>query len=536
MAVAAVQDSFDPATGAVLGSVPVTAPADVEDAVAESAAVQPLWAQLRLEDRARYLRRAAQALIDERADLVRLIAREQGRPVVEAEMMEVLPAIETLLWLADHGSRTLGDRRVGLSRTFFLRKRVRVTHEPLGVIAVVTPASEPLAVPLGDVAIGLLAGNGVVLKPAPLACLCGERIARAVARAGLPEGLLQVVHGGSATGRALVEAPVAQVRLTGSAAAGRVAGELAARALRPSTLALSGKDAALVLADAPLDRAIAGVAWAAFANAGQAGGSVERAFVARASYDRFVAGVVARARKLRVGDPLDVRTEVGPLTSRERVERVSALVDDAVARGAVLHCGGPQAGPDADAPDGTAGPGAARGGAWFAPAVLTGVPPDAPLAREEVPGPVLTIDAVDSLDEAIRRANDVDFGLGASVWTTDRAAGARIARALDAGMVWMNDHQVAAMAPQLPWGGVKDSGLGRTRGEAALLECVADKVVTWDDPHGRPLWWHPYDGTVARAGEALALLRSVRDRDRSRAWRDGALPLARLALRALRRP
>jgi acyl-CoA reductase-like NAD-dependent aldehyde dehydrogenase len=514
---AAVQESIEPATGRPLGFVPLTAPEDVERAVAASAAVQPLWAQLRLEDRARYLRRAAQALIDERADVVGLVAREQGRPATEARLMEVLPAIETLLWVADHGARTLAEDRVALSRTFFLRKRARVTHEPLGVIAVLSPAAEPLAVPLGDVAIALLAGNGAVLKPAPLACLCGERIGRAFARAGLPEGLLQVVHGGAETGRALVAAPVAKVRLTGSAEVGREVGQAAARALKPSVLALSGKDAMLVLADAPVDRAIAGATWAAFANAGQAGGSVERAFVARERYDRFLEGVVARASALRVGDPLDPRTEIGPLASPERAAQVRELVDDAVARGATLHCGG------------------ARGDAWFAPAVLSGVPADAALACREAPGPVLAVEPVDSVDEAIARANEGDFGLGASIWTADRPAGARIARALHAGMVWMNDHQVAAMAPQLPWGGVKDSGLGRTRGEAALLASVSDKVVTWDPPTGRPLWWHPYDRTLAGAAEALTLLRSVRDRDRSRAWRDGAVPLARVALRALRR-
>ena len=498
-------------------SAAVTPPDDVARAVDDAHAVQPLWAQLRLSDRARYMRRAAQALIDERRELVELIAREQGRPVAEAELMEVLPSIETLLWLAEQGPRTLGEHRVGLSKTFFLRKRVRVTHEPQGVIAVITPAAEPFNVPLGDVAIALMAGNGVVLKPSPFAALSGERVARAFARAGLPEGLLQVVHGGAATGRVLVECPVAQVRLTGSAEVGRVVAELAARALRQATLALAGKDAMLVLADAPLDRAVAGAVWGAFANAGQAGGSVERAFVIRSRYERFLEGVVARASALRVGEPLDPRTEVGPLTSPARATRVAELVDDAVARGAVLHCGGP------------------RGEGWYAPAVLTGVPPDAELAHQEVPGPVLSVDPVDSVDEAIGRANAGEFGLGASVWTADRAAGARIARELRAGMVWMNDHQVSPMAPQLPWGGVKDSGLGRTRGEAALLECAVDKVVTWDVPHGRPLWWHPYDRTLARAGEALTLLRSVRDRDRSRAWRDGTVPLARLAMRALRR-
>ena len=513
---AATQDSIEPATGRTLGSLPVTDPADVASVVTGAAAVQPLWAQLRAVDRARYLRRAAQAVIDDMPELVQLVAREQGRPVAEAEHMEVLPAIETLLWLAEDGPGILGDDRVRLSRTFFGRKRARVTHAPIGVVAVIAPAAEPFAQPLGDVAIALMAGNGVVLKPSPFACLCGERIARVFARAGLPEGLLRVIHGGSDTGRALVESPVDQVRLTGSVDVGREVGETCARALKPATLALAGNDPMLVLEDAPVERAIAGAAWGAFANAGQAAGSIERAYVVPEVRERFLAGVVARAQRLRVGDPLDARTEIGPLTSVERAERVRALVADAVARGATLHCGGGGEGP------------------YVTPAVVSGVPGDAPLLLEEVPGPVLVVAEVEGVDEAIARANFGEFGLGASVWTDDRAKGARIGRALHAGMVWLNDHQVSAMAPQLPWGGVKESGLGRVRGAAALLECVTDKVVTWDPPSGRQLWWHPYDDTLVRAGEALAWLRSARDADRSRAWRTRALAVSRVAVRTLR--
>jgi succinate-semialdehyde dehydrogenase/glutarate-semialdehyde dehydrogenase len=512
----AVQESLEPATGQVLGSVAITPPDAVAGVVAGAAAVQPLWQQLRLTDRARYLHRAAQAVIDEFDELVRLVAREQGRPVAEAVHMELLPAIETLLWVAEHGPSILSDDRVGLSRTFHLRKRARVTHQPLGVIAVISPAADPFAQPLGDVAIALLAGNGVVLKPSPFACLCGERIGRVFARAGLPEGLLRIVHGGSATGRALVESPVDQVRLTGSIEVGREVGEACARALKPSTLALAGNDAAIVLEDASLDRAVDGIVWGAFANAGQAAGAVERVYVQEGVSERFLAGVVAAASALRVGDPLDPDTEVGPLTSPLRAARVAELLDDAVRRGATLHCGG------------------VRDGAWVAPAVLSDVPRDAPLLRDEVPGPVLAVQAVGSVDEAIARANAGEFGLGASVWTDDRAKGARIARALHAGMVWLNDHQVSAMAPQLPWGGVKDSGLGRVRGEAALRECVIDKVLTWDPPSGRQLWWFPYDSTLARAGEGLAWLRSVRDRDRSRAWRTRSVALARATERVVR--
>jgi succinate-semialdehyde dehydrogenase/glutarate-semialdehyde dehydrogenase len=505
-----------------LGSVTAMAPADVPAAVAEAAEVQQLWAQLRYADRARYLSRAAQAIIDEWDELVRIIVNEQGRPVAEAQTMELLPAVETLLWLAEHGPRVLGPERVGLSRSLQPFKRARLTFEPLGVVAVLTPGAEPFSTPLGDVAIALMAGNGVVLHPSPLAALAGERIGRAFMRAGLPEGLLQVVHGASDTARALVSAPrIAHVRFTGSSQAGRDVGEACARDLRRATIEVGGNDPMLVLTDANIPRAVAGAIWGAFANAGQSAGSLARAYVLRERHDRFLAGVVARARALRVGHPGDPQTEIGPLLAPDRVQRLVALIDEAVAAGATLHCGGPAT---------VAG----RGGAWFAPAVLTGVPHDARLLREDAPGPWLAIEAVGSEQEGIALCNAGDGGLGASVWTADGYKGARIAREIRAGMVWMNDHVVARTEPQLPWGAVHGSGVGRARGVVALRAMVEPKLVTWDPPAGRMPWWQPYDGSLVAAWRALARLRSARDTDRERGWRSGALPLARVAGRSLR--
>jgi succinate-semialdehyde dehydrogenase/glutarate-semialdehyde dehydrogenase len=513
-------ESFNPATGERLGAVAQAAPRDVAAAVEQAASVQPLWATLRTRDRARYMARAAQAVIDEFDELAALIGTEQGRPRAEAEVMELLAAVETLQWLAEHGPRILGGEKIPFSRTQHPVKRGRWTYEPLGVVGVLGPATEPFATPLGDVAVALMAGNGVVLKPSPHVPLCAERIARVFARAGLPEGLLHVVHGHTDAGAALVEAPVAQVRFTGSTRAGREVGEACARGLKRSVLTLDGKDAMLVLADADLPRAARGAAWAGFANAGQCGGSLERALCLPAAFDRFLAAIVDGAQRLRVGDPGDPETSIGPLVARDRVERVSALVDDAVARGATLHCGG------------------ARDAAHYAPAVLTGVADDARLTREEVPGPVLVVEAVDSEEHAVARANAVDLGLGASVWTADRYKGARIARELRAGMVWMNDHLVARSAPQIPWGGVGGAGIGRARGAIALRTCAEPKVVTWDPPIGRPAWWFPYDAQLVRAVRAVAGLRSARDADRERALREDALPLLRVTgrwLRAMRR-
>ncbi|HUR86433.1 MAG TPA: aldehyde dehydrogenase family protein [Solirubrobacteraceae bacterium] len=515
-ATAARVEAISPIDGSHLGTVVATDPAAVPAAVAEAAAVQRLWAQLRLSDRARYLVRAAQAVIDEWDELVPVIVREQGRPLAEVQTMELLPAVETLQWLAEAGPRVLAPERIGLARSLQPVKRARLTFEPLGVVAVLTPGAEPFATPLGDIAVALMGGNGVVLHPSPLAALAAERIARVFVRAGLPEGLLQVVHGGPETARALVSADIAHVRFTGSSQAGRDVGEACARELKRATIEVGGKDPMLVLADANIPRAVAGARWGAFANAGQSGGSLARAYVLRERHERFTAGVVAAARALRVGDPNAETTEIGPLLARDRVERLRALIGEAVAAGATLHCGG------------------ALDDAYFAPAVLTGVPRDARLLREDAPGPWLAIEAVDSEQEGIARCNEGIGGLGASVWTADSHKGARIAREIRAGMVWMNDHVVSRAEPQLPWGAVHGAGIGRARGAPALRAMVEPKLVTWDPPGGRMAWWQPYDASLVAGWRALAQLRSARDADRERGWRNGALPLARVAGRTVR--
>jgi succinate-semialdehyde dehydrogenase/glutarate-semialdehyde dehydrogenase len=510
-------ESVSPATGAVLGSVLVTPPKAVAAAVEGAAGAQRLWRSLRVADRARYMQRAAQAVIDEADELTDLVCAEQGRPRVEAELMELVPAIETLQWLAGHGPKILSGERISFARALHPVKRGRWTYEPLGVIGVLGPAAEPFATPLGDIAVALMAGNGVVFKPSPYACLAGERIARVFTRAGLPEGLLRVVHGHTDTGSALASARVAQVRFTGSANAGRAVGETLARGVKRAVLEMGGKDVAVVCADADLERAARGVVWAAFANAGQCGGSVERAVVVRDVHDAFLAAVCAGAASLTVGDPSDPRTEIGPIVSRARANKVRELVEEAVADGATIHCGG-----DGDGP-------------YVAPVVLTGVRDDMRIAREDVPGPVLTVSEAATEDGAIAQANRISLGLGASVWTADRYKAQRIAAELRVGMVWVNDHLVTRAAPEVPWGGVRGAGIGRARGAIALRTCAEPKVVTWDPPVGRPWWWFPYDAGLAKAGRTVARMRSARDADRVAGLRDGALPTLRVAARALRR-
>ena len=367
-----------------------------------------------------------------------------------------------------------------------------------------------------------MCGNGVVLKPASLTPLIGQRIQDVFERAGLPQGIVRAVHGGGEVGNALVRSSAAKIFFTGSVEVGRKVGVACAERMKGSVLELGGKDAMIVCADANLQNAVSGCLWGGFANAGQTCSGIERVYVVRELADRFVTGVVAGARGLRVGDPTSWDTEVGPMVSRDQYETVKELVVDAVANGATLHCGGPAQVPGLEGAD------------VYEPAVLTDVTHDMRIMNEEVFGPVVPIMAVDSEEEAIRMANDSEFGLGASIWTLDRERGERMAQRIESGMVWLNDHMYSHGACSCSWGGVKDSGLGRSHSKFGFYECVNIKLVTWEPSLTRAFWWHPYDESLGRTLQSAAKLLYGRDADKREALTRGAGPFLDVAKKSLR--
>src|ERR1700760_20130 len=405
-----VLESVSPTSGEVIGSVATIAPAEVQGVVDGVARIQPAWAQLATKDRARYMLRAADALLDEIDEVAELLVREQGKPRVEAYTMELLPTVDALHWVAKAGAKILADERVPMRQAFTASKSGHFSCEPLGVVGVIAPWNYPWSIPFGEVAIALMAGNGVVLKPASLTPLLGERIRAVFERGGVPEGLVRVVHGGGPVGEALGRSSVGKGFFTGSVEVGRQVGEACASQLKGSVLELGGKDPMIVCADADLGNAVSGAIWGGFANAGQTCSGIERVYVMREVADRFVAGVAREAERLRIGDPLAWETEIGPMTSADQYASVLELIDDAVAAGATKLCGGP-----------VVVPGLA--GKFIAPTVLTGVTHEMRIMREEIFGPVLPIVVVDSEQEAIDLANDSEFGLGASGWTRGRARG-----------------------------------------------------------------------------------------------------------------
>ena len=514
-------ESFNPATGELIGTVETITPAKVQGIVDDVAEVQPFWAALTLEDRARYMRRAVDVLLADLDEIADLLTNEQGKPRVESYTMELLPTVDSLKWIADNGPSILSDER--LSMPLFLKsKSAKLTFEPIGVVGVIAPWNYPWSIPFGEVAIALMAGNGVVLKPASLTPLIGDRIRQTFEKAGLPEGLIRTVHGGGRIGDALVKSTAGKIFFTGSVEVGRKVGVECAKRMKGSVLELGGKDPQIVCADADLANAVSGAVWGGFANAGQTCSGIERVYVVDQVADAFLEGVVRETKRLTVGDPRGWTTEIGPMISEDQAKIMTELVDDAVKNGAKKLTGGPTEIKGME-------------GSFIAPIVLTGVTHDMRIMKEEIFGPVLPVMTVESEQEAIELANDSEFGLGASVWTKDRAKGERMAHQIESGMVWVNDHSFSHGACQCAWGGVKDSGLGRSHSKFGFYECVNIKQLAWEPGWTRDMWWQPYDRKLGDAIRYSAQILYSRNGNRLAALREGFRPLVEVTRRTMQK-
>ena len=292
--------------------------------------------------------------------------------------------------------------------------------------------------------------------------------------------------------------------------------------MKGSVLELGGKDPAIVCADADLANAISGTVWGGFANGGQTCTGIERVYVHESVADAYIEGVVRETKRLTVGDPTDWQTEIGPMTSTDQAEIVKELVADAVKSGAKRRTGGMTK---------------VKGmkGRFIAPTVLTGVTHDMRIMKEEIFGPVLPIVTVSSEGEAIKLANDSQFGLGASVWTRDQGKGERMARQIESGMVWINDHSFSHGACQCAWGGVKDSGLGRSHSKFGFYECVNVKQTSYEPGWTRDFWWQPYDAELGQAIRSSAQLLYGRNGKRLDALKEGAGALVNVGRKTLRK-
>jgi betaine-aldehyde dehydrogenase len=432
----------EPATEETLAELPHAGIDETDAAVSKAKAAFPAWRAVAPGDRGRILRSIGEAIADRAEELARLEARNVGKPIADARG-EIGMVADTFNYYAGAPERLLGDTipvSGGIDMTF---------REPLGVVGLIVPWNFPLPIACWKVAPALAAGNTIVLKPAELTPLTAIELEKIALHAGLPEGVLNVVVGpGRVVGERLVEHPeVAKVAFTGSTAVGRRIGELASRSIKRVTLELGGKSANVVFADADLEKAAAAAPLAVFGNAGQDCCARSRILVERSALERFMSALEDAVKGLRVGDPLDDQTQMGPLISADQREKVGSYLDD----GAPVAFRG-------SAPDGP--------GYWFAPTVLCPVSNDDRAAREEIFGPVAAVIPFDGEEEAVRLANDTIYGLSGSIWTRDGARALRVARALESGTLSVNSN--TSVRVSTPFGGFKQSGIGRELGPHAL--------------------------------------------------------------------
>lgn len=484
-------ESINPANREVLGEVPVMGASEVKDAVERAWKAYETWQLVPYHKRIKKimeLRRLIEAGADE---IAQLVTSEVGKPLVESYLAEMTGPLDTCVWLAENIESMLKDQVVQMSNPLLATKQSFITFEPLGVIGVIAPWNYPFSIPVMTILMAVACGNTVVLKPSEKSPLVGIKVGELFEKAGFPKGVVQVVTGDRTTGEQLTKCDLSRIIFTGSVAAGSKIMAQAAPNLIPLSLELGGKDAAIVLPDAPVDWTARGLVWGAFTNAGQACASIERVYIIKGkNTQKLIDKIVHYASALQVGQPTEQTTDVGPVIDEGQLSLIDSHVTQARQSGAQILTGGKRRDD--------------LGGFFYEPTVLTNVNQTMDIMTEETFGPVMPIMVVDTEDEAVAKANDSDFGLCASVWAGGLSRAEAVARDLQVGTVLINDCLVSHAMPQVPWGGLKKSGFGRSHAQFGLMDLVNIKHINVDSAGGsHRVWWYPYGPSrvkTARSG------------------------------------
>jgi betaine-aldehyde dehydrogenase len=443
-------DDINPATGETIARIALAGESDVDRAVQAATRAQREWARWTGAERGRVLRRAAELLRERVDEFARLESLDTGRPIQETPEADVESGADCLEYFGGIAAGIEGEYG-DLSRAFYYTRR-----EPLGVCAGIGAWNYPLQIACWKSAPALATGNAMIFKPAELTPLTALKLAEVFREAGLPDGLYNVVQGFADTGRAMTAHPgIAKVSLTGEAGTGKKVMAGAAETLKQVTMELGGKSPLVIFADADLDEAVSAAMMANFYSQGEICTNGTRVFVDASIEEEFLKRLKERTRKLKLGDPLDPETQVGPLISKEHMELVLSYMQAGKDGGARVVCGGERA-----------AEGDLAQGAWVQPTIFAGCDDDMKIVREEIFGPVMSVLTFTDEEEVVRRANDTEYGLAAGVFTRDLARAHRVAGALQAGVVWVNNYNVTPI--EMPFGGVKGSGLGRENGRAAI--------------------------------------------------------------------
>ena len=460
----------NPATGAATGSYPLSRAEDVGEAACAAAEAQRAWRRLPAPKRGEILFRAAEILLRNKERYARDLTEEMGKVLPEARG-DIQEAIDMTYYMAGEGRRTFGQTTPSeLPDKFAMSVRA-----PVGVVGLITPWNFPMAIPSWKIMPSLICGNTVVFKPSQYAPGSSHNLVQALEEAGLPPGVLNLVHGeGADVGSAIVEHPsVALISFTGSNAVGRQIAIKCAELGKPVSLEMGGKNAITILDDADLDLALDGAVWSAFGTTGQRCTAASRIIVQAGVYDAFASKLVERTKELRLGSGLDDSTDVGPVVNKDQLNKIASYMPVGKDDGATLACGGARAG----------GNGLDKG-YFFAPTVFLDATPRMRIAQEEIFGPVTALIKVESLDEAVKVNNEVPYGLSSSIYTGDVSKAFRAIEGLDTGLVYINAGTIGAEV-HLPFGGTRGTGNGHREAGTAALETFTEWKSVYVDYSGK---------------------------------------------------
>ena len=483
--------SYNPATGAEVGRVPQMSADDVKAAVERSRTAFQNWKKTSFKARAAYIMQAREVILSQVDEIAHLISAESGKPFGEAISMEIAPVLDLMQYFARNTEKLLRPAKIGIGLYALLGRSSKIVYHPLGVVGIIPAWNYPFSIPLGEAAMALMAGNTVVIKPSELTSMVGLKIGEIFEKAALPPDCVSVVTGAGPTGAALVEAAPDKIMFTGSVSTGKKIAAAAANNLTSVVLELGGKDPMIVFADANLELVAGAAVWGAFCNSGQSCSSVERLYVQESVTDELTRKIVEKVRDLKQGSGDSEDISIGAMSSERQIAIVEDHVEDFRAAGASVKTGG-RRNPNLE-------------GLFYEPTVITNASNDMRAMQEETFGPTLPIATFTTEEEAIRLANDSEFGLTASVWTRDSAKGERVARQIEAGSVCVNEVLYTHGIGQTPWGGFKNSGRGRTHGREGLLELVQPQHIHTNHLALLPdAWWMPYSSNAVTTFREMA--------------------------------
>ncbi len=507
--------SYNPATGAEIGRAPQTSADEVKAAVERARTAFQGWRKTSFSERRRLVMKAREVILSEMDEIAHLISAESGKPFGEAIAMEIAPVLDLMQYFARNAEKMLRPAKIGIGLYALLGRVSKIVYHPLGVVGIIPAWNYPFSIPLGEAVMALMAGNTVIIKPSELTPMVGLKIGEIFDKAGFPHDAVQIVTGTGETGAALVEAAPDKIMFTGSVATGKKIAAAAAKNLTSCVFELGGKDPMIVFEDANLELAAGAAVWGAFCNSGQSCSSVERLYVHESVANELTRKIVGKTRELKQGSGDNEDVSIGAMSSEKQIKIVEDHVEDFVASGAKIEIGGRRSGDtlvpmSAKREDGLAG-GTGDGDRsvpaplFYELTVISGATNDMRAMREETFGPTLPIATFRTEDEAIKLANDSEFGLTASVWTRDYVRGRRVAEQIEAGSVCINEVLYTHGIGQTPWGGFKNSGRGRTHGREGLMELVQPQHIHTNRLTILPdAWWMPYSANAVTTFREMA--------------------------------